>query len=217
MMQYTDTSLLARTLPKIVSLEGNIGAGKSTQMLRLKRKFADDHRVMFVDEPVDEWADHGFLLRMYEDTNMRLSFQLMALSSLACDLLKALTRTPPPELIITERSILGNYKVFAKANLHGDDLKMLTFIFDRFVSLLPTELEIYYIYVKVDTLTLTERIGQRGRGAEVGVPWAYIELLTKLHDEWLDRDERYMLTIDGNGDADSTFVQICECLKVMEL
>jgi len=94
-------------LPVVLSIEGNIGAGKSTIMQRLKALFEDDNSVVFVDEPVDEWNDKGFLAAMYDGTCSKGEFQHMVLMSLAGDLLKALARQPPPALIITERSPWG--------------------------------------------------------------------------------------------------------------
>ena len=40
---------------KIVSLEGNIGGGKSTLLQKMREKYSNSENVVFVDEPVSEW------------------------------------------------------------------------------------------------------------------------------------------------------------------
>ena len=52
--------------PFIVSIEGNIGAGKST-MLKFFNKYSD---VELIPEPVAQWCDvkgHNLLGKLYED------------------------------------------------------------------------------------------------------------------------------------------------------
>ena len=39
----------------IVSIEGNIGSGKSTLMKNLKEYYKNNNQVLFLKEPVDEW------------------------------------------------------------------------------------------------------------------------------------------------------------------
>ena len=39
----------------IISIEGNIGSGKTTIIENLKKRFEDDASVLFLTEPVDIW------------------------------------------------------------------------------------------------------------------------------------------------------------------
>lgn len=177
-------------LPCVISIEGNIGAGKSTVMRHLKERFKGRKDVVFIDEPVDEWREHGFLKRMYEDDSVKPAFQHMVLMSLAGDLLKALAREPKPKYIITERSPWGNYHVFGKANLEGDDLKMYEFTWKRVMGGLPAQLQKRYIWLKVgytvgDMELLQERMNKRKRDEEVaGVDDSYLATLECAHAEW---------------------------------
>ena len=41
---------------KIISIEGNIGSGKTTLLAELKTKFGHDKNIVFLKEPVDDWA-----------------------------------------------------------------------------------------------------------------------------------------------------------------
>lgn len=101
--------------PKIllIAIEGAIGVGKSTVVKRLKSFLNGKIGISFVDEPVDEWLQHGFLQGMYDGTITPATFQHMVLQSLAGDLLKTIA-TEDPVIIISERSAFGNYHVFGK-------------------------------------------------------------------------------------------------------
>ncbi len=60
--------------PTIISVEGNIGSGKSTFIKYLKWFFRNNKKVVIVDEPVKEWekikdkSGHSFLEKFYADT-----------------------------------------------------------------------------------------------------------------------------------------------------
>ena len=110
--------------------------------------------VIFVDEPVTEWMLlHGFLERVYTEPAVGFAFSLMVLTCLVCDLRKTLLRKPTPRLVITERGPLGNYHVFAKANLSEADLKMFEFTFKRLMATLPDDLEVTYVHLVARTST----------------------------------------------------------------
>ena len=69
--------------PFIVSIEGNIGAGKST-MLKFFEKYAD---VELIPEPVAQWCDvngHNLLGKLYEDPK-RWKISNLQLTKLATD------------------------------------------------------------------------------------------------------------------------------------
>ena len=196
-------------LPRVIAIEGNIGAGKSTVMRHLKQRFKDRDDIVFIDEPVDEWREQGFLKRMYEDAGVRPAFQHMVLMSLAGDLLKALAAEPKPKYIITERSPWGNYHTFGKVNLKGDNFKMYEFTWKRIMGGLPAQLDARFIWLKVgyskgDVGLLQGRMKKRQRDEEVaGVSASYLEALEVAHEAWLE-DELYMQpvnAISGEGDV----------------
>ena len=41
--------------PRIISIEGNIGSGKSTMVEYLKQNLQNDSTICFLQEPVDIW------------------------------------------------------------------------------------------------------------------------------------------------------------------
>eukprot|EP00966_Prymnesium_polylepis_P072080 1674070-Prymnesium_polylepis.1 len=54
-------NVAVKEAPLVVSIEGNIGVGKSTLLGALKERYAKDETVCFVDEPVATWEQHGLL------------------------------------------------------------------------------------------------------------------------------------------------------------
>ena len=70
---------------KLISIDGNIGSGKSTLMEALKQKFKGNKNVVFLREPVDEWdqiKDENnvtILEKFYANQkDYSFSFQMMA-------------------------------------------------------------------------------------------------------------------------------------------
>ena len=101
----------------MLCIEGNIGIGKTTVFNHLQHHYASDASVTFVNEPVDEWEQHGFLGDMYAGRLHPGAFQQMILSSLAATVARAVA-APNVQVVISERSIWSNYNVFARIALN---------------------------------------------------------------------------------------------------
>lgn len=154
-----------------------------------------------MDEPVDEWMDRGLLQAMYDDTLNTATFQHMVLMSLAADLGRVILYERPA-LIITERSPVSNYYVFAKENLTGVDLDSYKFVWDRFMGVYPPGIESHYVYLDADADTLAARIRERNRASE-DLPWgAYTQALEKRHKAWLSEEANaHSVNADDSGDV----------------
>ena len=94
----------------IVSIEGNIGSGKSSLLANLKTYLSDEKIVIFLKEPVDEWAnikdEKGFTIleKFYADQyKYSFSFQMMAYISR----LKILKDTID-QIIATQKKIVAD-------------------------------------------------------------------------------------------------------------
>jgi deoxyadenosine/deoxycytidine kinase len=138
----------------IISIEGNIGSGKSTLLANLREHFKDNVDIVFLKEPVDEWAKikdkNGttILEKFYADQETySFPFQMMAyISRLA--ILKETVKKHPDAIIITERSLHTDRMVFAKM-LHDDNkietinYKIYLKWFDTFANDFPIHKIIY--------------------------------------------------------------------------
>ena len=106
-------------MPLILSIDGNIGSGKSTLYADLQVYYANNPDICFVPEPVDEWSkivDHQgtpILTNLYKDTSKyAFRFQMMAYISRLVILKQALTKGY--DIIISERSLNTDRNIFAK-------------------------------------------------------------------------------------------------------
>lgn len=94
--------------PFLVSVEGNVGSGKST-MLEFFRSFDD---VQLCPEPVDKWCNlegHNLLGKLYEDPR-RWSFQFQSYVQLTR--LKILREPALRRVKVVERSLQNNRYCF---------------------------------------------------------------------------------------------------------
>ena len=197
----------------IISVEGNIGSGKSTLVDNLKRHLSNKEiNYVFVQEPVDIWntitdkEGEPILTKFYRDQERySFSFQMMAYISRLSILRKAVKENPD-SVIITERCVHTDRHVFAQM-LYDDDKILETDYqiylrwFDEFIEDVP----IYaFIYLHTTPETSFSRVQKRAREGEV-IPIEYLDRCNKYHDMWLDNipDEKKIL-IDGNTDIEES-------------
>ena len=192
-------------MPVIVSIEGNIGSGKSTFINYLSKVF-DEREVVIVPEPVGEWESicdkdgKSMLVNFYEDqTRNAFSFQMMVyISRLVC-LKRAIENNPQAKLIVTERCLETDRNVFAKMLYREGKIRELDYQiycrwFDEFhKNIVPS----YYMYIRANAHICTERIIIRSRDGESGIPYEYLEKCGATHDEWLDKLNN-VYTCDGS-------------------
>jgi deoxyadenosine/deoxycytidine kinase len=196
--------------PKIllIAIEGSIGVGKSTVVNRLKGILGGKMGISFVDEPVDEWIEHGFLQGMYDGSINSAVFQHMVLQSLAGDLLKTIAKDKPA-IIISERSVVGNYHVFGKATLTGMNLSMYEFTWKRVLEGMPEFVDTRYIYLDAPAETVMQRMNARGRESETSIDFEYMKKIVDLHEEWLS-SESNVARVDASRDEDTVFQTVCD-------
>ena len=113
----------------IISIEGNIGVGKSTIVDLLKSKYNKEgnQSIIFLQEPVQQWetimdeSGVSILERFYKDQkSWSFAFQIMAYIS-RLSILKDAVKKNPNSIIITERSLFTdiNTLLFFFLSLRG--------------------------------------------------------------------------------------------------
>jgi deoxyadenosine/deoxycytidine kinase len=184
----------------IVSIDGNIGSGKTTgkaklreYIMSLKRK-NEDNSILFVDEPTSDWEqikdESGvpILTNLYTDVKrFAFRFQMMAYITRLRKLRQAL-KTPNVRLIITERCLLTDAHVFAKMlydskQIEEDEYDIYTRWFDEFAKEVEPSCIIYF---KASTEVCMNRIQKRNRPGENKIGFDYLESCNNYHDEWLN-------------------------------
>ena len=208
--------------PLLVSIDGNIGSGKSTTWEMLKEAYRGRDDVQFVEEPVDSWGDikdkEGvpILTNFYKDhKSYAFRFQMMAyISRLA--LLRQTVRANAGRcrIIITERSVDTDRNIFAKmlydsGDIAHDEHTIYNMWFHEFVLDLPVA---GLIYIRADPETCMQRILKRERDGET-IPLEYVKKCHDYHDTWINGTTCKKLVIDANQEIEVTATQRVE--KIM--
>lgn len=200
--------------PVIISIEGNIGAGKTTIVQELQKRFQDKKNIIFVKEPVDIWEtikdNNGetILQKFYaEPSKYAFQFQVMALTTRLSLIRDTIINNPNCDMLICERSVDADKEIFAKM-LHDDgvisdlDYKIYRLMADEHARDFNVA---GHIYINSDADVCFKRIQKRSREGEGGIELSYLEKCKKYHDEWLSKYD--------NWDCDN----ITNSIKVLNL
>ena len=183
--------------PYIVSIEGNIGSGKTTLIHELEKKLANmtsGKKYVFLREPLDIWnsiidskTDENILQKYYkEPTQYALAFQIMAYMTFHQRLVDAIKDADEDTVIICERSLESSRNIFAKM-LHEQDIiddvnyQILEMFYEK-MELIPVDA---IIYLNTDVKTNIERIKKRARPGEENITLEYLENCRKNHEDWI--------------------------------
>lgn len=190
----------------IISIEGNIGSGKSTFIKILKERLKDDQFV-FIPEPVDEWLKivdldgKNILSKFYDDKEKySFPFQVLAFTS-KLKLIREALHDNPDKIIITERSVHTDKQVFSKM-LHDDkkinDISYQIYLamFDEFLDKINDIDKI--IFVNTDHKICHQRVNKRNRIGEK-IELEYLEKCDHYHKNWL-LNLNDVLILDGNNE-----------------
>tara|TARA_B100000900_G_scaffold416164_1_gene449639 strand:+ start:2153 stop:2884 length:732 start_codon:yes stop_codon:yes gene_type:complete len=196
-------------IPKIISIEGNIGAGKTTFVKELKKIYKNRNDVVFLTEPVDIWQkvkdneNKNILERFYEDNKKyAFSFQIMAYVTRLNLLTKTISENPDCKLIITERSLDADKNVFAKMLYDDnciDDINYNIYLqfYDSYKKKYNTD---GIIFINADSFICHERVTKRDRTGEHSLSLEYLQRCDEYHVKWLYSQYR-VLNINASLNA----------------
>lgn len=196
-------------IPKIISIEGNIGAGKTTFVRELKKRYKDRNDVIFITEPVDIWEsvkdkdNKNILERFYEDNKKyAFPFQIMAYVTRLNLITKTISENPDCKLIITERSLDADKNVFAKMLYDDGCIDDINYnIYLQFYNSYKTKYNTDgVIFLNADASVCSDRINKRNRTGEDGVPLEYLQKCEQYHINWL-YSQYNILNINATFDA----------------
>lgn len=196
-----------------ISVEGNIGSGKSTLIEFLTKQ---NNRYLGIPEPIDAWRNVNglnFLDLMYQNkSKWSFHFQLVALTTM---LENNFIQSDKPA-IITERSLLSIKHIFTKylsqnQILTIEDIAVLDTIFNCLLTKCNVGIPNIIIYLQTRPEIAFDRIKQRQRAEENDIDLNYIKDLNKLHDDWLLKnksDDITIFVIDANKSWENILVQV---------
>lgn len=197
---------------KIISIDGNIGAGKSTFLNHFKSDSLKFPSFYFIDEPVDIWTSFKnekgeTLLEVYYRDKERWSytFQNCVFLTRMYNIIKILEEhknDTQPKIFITERFVDTDFNIFARM-LHDEGFinNMEWKIYKEWYQYLTTEYRLSgIIYISCPPEKCYERINIRKRAGEDKISLEYLTKLDDYHNRWLDSIAIPILTIDTSKD-----------------
>ena len=187
----------------IISIDGNIGSGKSTLIELLKCHYKGD--VVVLEEPVNIWnnivddkSNEDIITKFYKNKmKYAFSFQILALIS-RIKMIKKIVSENPNIVIIVERSIMTDRYVFCKmlydeGYINDIEYKVYLSIFDEFINDMPIS---GVIYLYADSKTCYRRILSRDRKGE-DVDIEYLKKCESYHNKWLKSSKNMFIKLNG--------------------
>lgn len=164
--------------PRVITLDGNIGAGKTTVLELL----AAETGIKVDLEPVESWQP--WLNRMYQTGSGVFEFQLRVWLDRCWP--KAQSNANVAYYIM-ERSPMFQEGVFIPANISNkrlteDQVSLLKDMYAKVNELWEPNV---YIYLRSDPAKCAERIIRRARQSEDAIPIHYLQELHDLHEKTL--------------------------------
>jgi deoxyadenosine/deoxycytidine kinase len=202
--------------PIIISIEGNIGAGKSTFLENLESHLGKQSGWIFLREPVHIWdtiCDQNgetILSKFYKNPDKyAFSFQIMAYTTRLHELKRVLKENPDCIGVICERSLDADKHIFAKM-LHADGLidDVMYDIYERYFSEYEGNFTLNgMIYVEADPDVCYQRVAKRSRDGESNIALDYLQKCHEYHSKWIKHTETRILTLNVNDNVEVSVLQ----------
>ena len=162
---------------RYISIEGNIGAGKTSLATMLAR----DVKARLV---LEEFADNPFLPKFYESPEryafpLELSFLSERFSQLTREVVAGDLFAPQ----VISDYFLAKCQIFARNNLQTDEYSLFLKMYDVISSSCPKPDLLVYLYR--DVANLQENIRERGREYEKNISDDYLENIQRQYMEFI--------------------------------
>lgn len=195
---------------RLVSIEGNIGAGKSTLIQKLQEKYKDRSDILFIQEPIDIWntikdnTGKNILQYFYENLGKyAFAFQIMAYTT-RLNLIKETIRNASKKVkvIVMERSLEADSNIFAKMLFEEGVMNTIEY---QIYNLMGKDNWNDYgvdgiIWLRTEPEECYSRIQHRNREGEQGINLEYLRKCHQYHLEWLSADMGFVCDIGNSSD-----------------
>ncbi|XP_059051588.1 deoxynucleoside kinase-like [Achroia grisella] len=207
MKTIANTARVISKRPFKVSIEGNIGSGKST-CINFFNKF---HNVEKHSEPLHEWRNvngHNLLGMVYSDIHKwTYPFQhYVHLSRLKIQM--SPPSTPDITVKMFERSVQNSRYCFVENARRHKFLEEPQFhVLNSWYEFVEKNLDInldLIVYLKTSPQVVWERMLKRGRAEESEVPLEYLQQVHESYENWINSPDIgcEVLTIDADRNLD---------------
>jgi deoxyadenosine/deoxycytidine kinase len=204
--------------PVIVSIEGNIGVGKSTLINILKDNFENCE---VVDEPVDMWtkitdsSNNKNILELFYDDPEKWSyyFQHVACITRMIKIEEVLKKTNK-NIIFLDRSLETDCNIFEKMLYDNKQIteiehKMYKLLYNFYQDYVRSNSRNIIVYLKSNPETCMKRIQKRNRQGEDKITLEYLQNLNKYNDDCLlNNDNKNIIIIDCNEEFENNGIKI---------
>jgi deoxyguanosine kinase len=179
---------------KYITIEGNIGAGKTT----LARLLSEVNQGRLILEQFDE---NPFLPKFYKEPE---KYALQLEMSFLIDRYKQLNAILSEPNIFTTFTVadyfLSKSLLFAKVNLPPGDFKLYSLFFNLIYKKLPKPDIIFYLHA--DTEQLQRNIRKRGRPYEQNISRHYLGKLERMYFEYFKQTPDIKVVVIDVNDKD---------------
>ena len=157
----------------IITIDGNIGAGKSTILNYLH----SNHNIYVDLEPIDKWK--SFLDNIYTNKKNYFNFQVRVWLDRSWIQEKDMNTT-----IIMERSPYFIRNTFNNNLINTQEYNIINELYDKTDIIWKSN---YFIYIRSNPQKCLERILKRGRDNEKEISIEYLNDIHNLHEETYEK------------------------------
>ena len=197
----------------IISVDGIIGCGKSTQINKLKNS-EDFKKFKIYPEEVDKWVNEKWIESFYHDScRFCFGFQMRVLLSHSkllkyTDNFSGLLETND-NLVICERNPFSSCMIFGdmayQSKLMTEMEKNLNYQYYDKIGWMPNHI----IYLKCSPTVAMSRTMIRNRDGEDHLSISYLKKLNETYDEKLSKlDNCKIHIVDADQDENTVFEEI---------
>jgi deoxyguanosine kinase len=178
---------------KLISIEGNIGSGKSTLVSQLTKL---NKNINFLQEPVHIWntivdtSGVTILEKYYSDQKRyAFSFQMMAFITRIKQMKDLIDcfGNDPNMVIVSERCVYTDREIFAKMLFDSGKIEEIEYsIYLKWFDYFVKDIDInFFIYLRNEPDVCAERIALRARKGET-IPMDYLQECHEYHERWME-------------------------------
>ena len=188
----------------LISIEGNIGSGKSTVINKLAHYFKHNPNVYCITENIKLWdvisKEDNFIEKFYADQKKyAYLFQITVIEAMRTEIAE-IKNNNKNAIIIMERSITSSSKVFCKmmyddGYITDDEKEKYLELIDDSNYFMPDHM----IYLNVSAKTSLKRIKERARDGEDRIDIEYLKKIESYHVKMFDEIKNKIIITENKS------------------
>ena len=184
----------------IISVEGNIGVGKSTLIKNVMKYYENNDKIVFYLEDLTLWnlikdLNGNSIFELYYKNQKEYSFPFEITTLVSR--LKQIKNTPIDKLVIvTERCVFTDRDVFAKMLYEQNNISEINYkIYNLLFDTINMCTNIIYFYINIEPEIAYNRTIERNREGEL-VDFNFLQVCHDYHNKWLNNKDNVIIVND---------------------